>query len=234
MYQIQQIPAGIKPSQKQPDAVQQNQQTKPTRARNKFTKSEDIVLLNLVNELGTRDWDVIASRMPNRNPRQCRERYLNYLSPNLSHDPWTPEEDRLLEQKLKEFGAKWVSISKFFKNRTDTMLKNRWLVLSRRLNSTIEKKKQNHQQQANHIEKKDSPKPQTQNNQSYTQYSAQNTQNTQNSQRSLPKKMLPPLLSLMALDTLIPPVGAASKSFLYNPFDVEQFTKIFSKPIHAA
>ena len=102
------------------------------RVRCKFTKQEDTLLVNIVNELGTRDWEAIANRIPNRNARQCRERYTNYLAPNLSHDPWTPEEDSLLEQKLKELGAKWVNISKYFKNRTDTMLKNRWLVLSRR------------------------------------------------------------------------------------------------------
>ena len=102
------------------------------RVRCKFTKQEDVLLVNVVNELGTRDWEAIANRIPNRNARQCRERYTNYLAPNLSHDPWTPEEDSLLEQKLKELGAKWVNISKYFKNRTDTMLKNRWLVLSRR------------------------------------------------------------------------------------------------------
>ena len=105
---------------------------KMNRVRCKFTKQEDILLVNVVNELGTRDWEAIANRIPNRNARQCRERYTNYLAPNLSHDPWTPEEDSLLEQKLKELGAKWVNISKYFKNRTDTMLKNRWLVLSRR------------------------------------------------------------------------------------------------------
>ena len=105
---------------------------KMTRVRSKFSKQEDSLLVSVVNELGTRDWEAIASRIPNRNARQCRERYTNYLAPNLSHEPWTPEEDSLLEQKLKELGAKWVNISKYFKNRTDTMLKNRWLVLSRR------------------------------------------------------------------------------------------------------
>ena len=231
MYQIQAIPSLMKAPGKHPENPGVNQPPKPIRARNKFTKSEDIVLLNLVNELGTRDWDVIASRMPNRNPRQCRERYLNYLSPNLSHEPWTPEEDKLLEQKLKEYGAKWVSISKFFKNRTDTMLKNRWLVLSRRSNTTLEKKKQNHSQQTNHVDRNVQQRAPIKTEQNVRAQIL--TQETQINQPIIPKRTLPSLLSLVKLDTLIPPTNNAIRNFLHNPFDVEQFTKIFSKPIHA-
>lgn len=105
---------------------------KVPRKRSKFTKSEDAILIKLVHELGLNSWDAISQRLPNRNPRQCRERYVNYLAPDLSHEQFTREEDMLLREKLKEYGKRWVQIAKFFPSRTDTMLKNRWLVLSRR------------------------------------------------------------------------------------------------------
>ena len=100
--------------------------------RVKFSSVEDAMLTNLVNEYGENNWEMISKLMPNRNPRQCRERWTNYLSPTISKSPWTPEEDRLLQQKHQELGPKWVNICKFFPNRTDTMLKNRFLVLTRR------------------------------------------------------------------------------------------------------
>ena len=212
------------------DKTSDVQHAKPTRARNKFTKSEDIVLINLVNELGTRDWDIIAARMPNRNARQCRERYLNYLSPNLSHEPWTPEEDRLLEQKLKEFGAKWVNISKYFKNRTDTMLKNRWLVLARRLNTTIQRRKNSSQQQKQETKASDKasiPQPPLAMPATYQMQVPSDINPPQP-----PKKTLPSLLNLINLDSVVQPTNIM-KSFLHNPFDVDQFTKFFTKPIHA-
>lgn len=110
--------------------------------RMKFTPIEDNLLIKLIHENGTNNWENIARLMPNRNARQCRERWINYLSPNISNEPWTQAEDVLLEQKFYEFGAKWVKISKFFKNRTDTMLKNRWLVLRRRAKKLLTKTQQ--------------------------------------------------------------------------------------------
>ncbi|OHT07259.1 hypothetical protein TRFO_24674 [Tritrichomonas foetus] len=100
--------------------------------KSKFTPEEDNLLKQLVNQFGENNWVHIAERMPHRNMRQCKERWQNYLSPKVCHAPWTLEEDTLLEQKFKEYGPKWVRIALSFPNRTDTNVKNRWLVLSRR------------------------------------------------------------------------------------------------------
>jgi hypothetical protein len=97
----------------------------------KFTAAEDTRLLDLVQQLGTKDWTVISSMMQTRNPRQCRERYNNYLNPELRNDSWTPEEDALLESKYEELGAKWSRIGRFFENRSDNALRNRSMMLSR-------------------------------------------------------------------------------------------------------
>lgn len=95
-------------------------------SRQMFTPKEDKQLLELVKEYGDRNWRVISKKMENRTTRQCRERYRNYLSPNLTNGPWTAEEDLLLEQKYVELGPKWAAISQFFKNRSDVNIKNRW------------------------------------------------------------------------------------------------------------
>jgi hypothetical protein len=53
-------------------------------ARHKFTPEEDKVLRNLVAQFGKSDWAAIAQRLENRTPRQCRERWKHYLSPEVS------------------------------------------------------------------------------------------------------------------------------------------------------
>jgi hypothetical protein len=108
---------------------------------NKFSPDEDARLLGLVGTYGKANWTHIATMMENRNPRQCRERYANYLNPALRQDVWTPDEDRLLAQKYREFGSKWNKIAKFFINRSDIALRNRWQLIERHRTKTV----QNHQ-----------------------------------------------------------------------------------------
>jgi hypothetical protein len=64
--------------------------------------------------------------MPGRNARQREERWLNYLKPTLNTTSWTLEEDTLLIEKQREYGSRWAQFAKFFPNRTDGMVKNRF------------------------------------------------------------------------------------------------------------
>lgn len=95
------------------------------RQRQIFTLDEDKHLLELVEEFG-QDWRKIAKSMTNRSTRQCRERYRNYLAPDIKNGPWTNEEDHLLEHKVMELGQRWSMIAKFFPTRSDINIKNRW------------------------------------------------------------------------------------------------------------
>ena len=88
-------------------------------------------LHRLVMQFGAKDWIKISQLMETRNPRQCRERWNNYVNPALRTDPWTPEEDMLLDQKFAEYGPKWNKISKFFVNRSDNNIRNRWMMIAR-------------------------------------------------------------------------------------------------------
>jgi hypothetical protein len=98
----------------------------------KWTTEEDQFLLHLVQQFGQKNWIKIAAFMCTRNPRQCRERFNNYCNPQLQQGPWSAEEDGLLERKHAELGAKWNKIAKFFVNRSDNALRNRWQLLARR------------------------------------------------------------------------------------------------------
>jgi hypothetical protein len=94
-------------------------------AHTKFTPEEDQQLRDLVGKHGTGDWQLIASSMPGRGPRQCKDRWINYLAPGLNLSPWTSEEDILLLQKFDELGTRWVQIAQFFPGKTDVNCKNR-------------------------------------------------------------------------------------------------------------
>jgi hypothetical protein len=98
----------------------------------KFSHEEDDRLRALVEQYGTKSWKEVAHSMETRNARQCRERYNNYLKPDLRQDDWKTEEDLLLERKYMEYGGKWNKISRFFLNRSDLSLRNRWMILQRR------------------------------------------------------------------------------------------------------
>jgi hypothetical protein len=97
----------------------------------KFSCAEDDKLRRLVEALGTSNWATISQLMGTKNARQCRERWYNYLDPDLNRAEWSGEEDALLVRKYFELGAKWVQITKFFRNRTDAMVKNRFNKLRR-------------------------------------------------------------------------------------------------------
>jgi hypothetical protein len=98
----------------------------------KFTPEEDLLLNRFVIQSGRVNWNLACAVLPNRTARQCRERWMKYLCPTNSFEPFTSEEDTLLRQLFAQFGPKWTKISRSFKNRTDITLKNRWLLIMRR------------------------------------------------------------------------------------------------------
>lgn len=100
--------------------------------RHKFTQEEDDRLREIVRRLGDNNWGEVAAELGTRSARQCRERYKNYLSPNLKNEPWTDAEDDLLREKYKEYGARWSIIANFFETRSDVNIKNRWTQLTNR------------------------------------------------------------------------------------------------------
>lgn len=97
--------------------------------RQMFSHEEDQLLKLLVARFGEH-WKEIASQMPDRTSRQCRERYKNYLAPAIKNGPWTEDEDQLLSEMVKQWGFKWAKIAKYFKSRSNVNVKNRWSVIA--------------------------------------------------------------------------------------------------------
>jgi hypothetical protein len=57
---------------------------------------------------------------------------MNFLSPDITKDPWTETEEALLSQKVSELGKQWKRIASFFVGRSDVSVKSHWQVMQRR------------------------------------------------------------------------------------------------------
>jgi hypothetical protein len=116
--------------------VHHNHHMKPVEShkkapRNLFSPVEDERLRELVQLHGTLEWETIAQEMPGRTKRQCKERWRNYLSPEISLSTWTPAEDKLLLTMVEKLGNHWKSLEELFPGRSDNALKNRCRLLLR-------------------------------------------------------------------------------------------------------
>jgi hypothetical protein len=105
--------------------------------RNYFSKQEDQHLKNLIDQFGENDWDAIATQMPGRTRRQCKERWTHYLSPNVINNPFTKTEDDLLIAKVQTIGHQWKRMESLFPGHKDHCLKNRYKLLMRQTNKNI-------------------------------------------------------------------------------------------------
>jgi hypothetical protein len=105
----------------------------PGRYKSKFTAEEDSALRDLVSSCGAGNWSAIAARMSHRSARQCRERWNNYLNPQLGRSPWSPAEDLLLQEKFALLGRHWHEIAVFLPSRSRNHVLNHWTALQRRL-----------------------------------------------------------------------------------------------------
>ena len=72
---------------------------------------EDSIIRKLVQD-GVRRWSVIATHVPGRTGKQCRERFHNHLDSELNKLRWTAEEEDLLLSLQQQLGNKWSTISR--------------------------------------------------------------------------------------------------------------------------
>lgn len=104
------------------------------RKRATWTQAEDERLVSILPQLTGEDnkvnWTTVAEHMPGRDSKQCRDRWLNHLDPNVRKTifkAWTPEEDRKLVNFIQKHGTRWRLMQMtILPERTELTIKNRW------------------------------------------------------------------------------------------------------------
>ncbi|KAL7529778.1 hypothetical protein ACHAXR_003146 [Thalassiosira sp. AJA248-18] len=98
--------------------------------RSTWTKDEDAALSRAVLADPHRPftkWADLASKL-GRTGKQCRDRWINYLDPELAHGPFSREDDQKLWSGYGLYGNRWVEISllSFQSTRSENHVKNRF------------------------------------------------------------------------------------------------------------
>ncbi|EGR29449.1 myb-like DNA-binding domain protein [Ichthyophthirius multifiliis] len=64
--------------------------------------------------------------MVNRNISQCSQRWRR-INPQKMRNPWTPEQDKMLQELYNQYGKNWGLISEYIKGKTGKQIRERYI-----------------------------------------------------------------------------------------------------------
>ncbi|CAH0490498.1 unnamed protein product [Peronospora farinosa] len=102
----------------------------PGLVKGHWRPDEDELLKELVAE-GRKNWGQVATRIPGRTSKQCRERWYNHLDPSIIRGEYSQAEDRMILDAQSRLGNRWSAIAAMLPGRTEDAVKIRWKSLCR-------------------------------------------------------------------------------------------------------
>jgi hypothetical protein len=97
----------------------------PNLRKGAWSSKEDHIILDNMRIYGKK-WNLIALKFTNRNAKQIRDRYTNYLDPKITRNNFTLDEDLLILDLYSKHGSRWTYIKNFIPHRSSDMIKNRY------------------------------------------------------------------------------------------------------------
>jgi len=126
---------------------------RPGLVKGQWSDEEDTLLTYLVS-LGFKNWGKLASHMPGRTSKQCRERWCHHLDPNVKKTEYTDEEDKKILSLHQQLGNRWSAIAKQLPGRTENSIRSRVKALKSTIDLYIAPKELVHNEAANKKESK--------------------------------------------------------------------------------
>jgi len=116
----------------------------PGLKKGKWCRKEDLLLIQLATEQleaakesgNTKkrlNWGLVCKNIPGRTAKQCRERWVNNLNPEINKGGWTEQEDKMVIELNILYPKKWALIAKQLKGRTENAVKIRYHTLERNM-----------------------------------------------------------------------------------------------------
>ena len=97
-----------------------------------WSEEEDNLLKEAIkNSLDPISWEEVSKIVSGRTPKQCRERWLFRLSPDVNKAPFQKWEDELIVIERQKIGNHWTAIASKLPGRTSCAVKNRWYTVLR-------------------------------------------------------------------------------------------------------
>ena len=100
-----------------------------------WTSQEDDLLFSWVEQYGPTKWTECSKEIKGRCGKQCRERWVNILNPDVKKGNWSDYEQDVIFNNLSTYNTSWSAMSHILPGRTENSIKNYFYSSVRRLKS---------------------------------------------------------------------------------------------------